>query len=485
MNKNRSFAVTSQAAVDIWNQGVEAAGAEAVVGNLIQISANSLSIASQKYELQRLKKIVVIGFGKCSGAMAAGFESAVKDLPGIELSGLVIVPAGQSAATARIETVVGRPEASNFPTATVVAQTQRMLDMITEAAEDTLIVAMVSGGGSALLERPLVPLEELVSVSRALSGRGAPIESLNTLRRAISGVKAGGLARHLLEHSTAQMIGLIISDVIGDSLAMVASGPTVISEQSVSRLRSAARDVMLQFDLQDTHDSIYRWLGQKPTSRDATIAGAVKTSKTNERCETCAELDGFGDSNGRVKNFLIANNKTAVDAAKVKSRDMNFKLALTDDININQDVNDVAEAWVELANRALAASGKIAMVAGGEPTVVLCDSPGRGGRNLQLTALVLQLLAKDWPVEEAEVAFLAGGTDGEDGSAGVAGAFFDTEMVGRLQQSPALQKALEKAILTNDCDDFFNRHGHRLSSPVATNVCDLHVMLARRLGQEA
>jgi hydroxypyruvate reductase len=478
MNNNRSAVVNSSAAVEIWNAGVQAAGAAQVVRDSIDVCGDRLSIAGATYQLKRLKKIIVVGFGKCSGAMAAGLESALKELPGVEangiqLTGLVIVPEGQTASTSQITTTVGRSRASNFPTEAVVQQTQRMLDLIRGAGVDTLIVAMVSGGGSALLERPLVPLSDLIAVSRSLSARGAPIEALNTVRRAISAVKAGGLARHVLENSEASMVGLIISDVIGDALGMVASGPTIISEASVAQQRSAAREVMRQFDLQEEHGWIYRWLEQ--------------TADANQPVS----------SDARIKNLLIANNSSAVDGAEVEARKMRFEAggvgaAAVAGIDVNQDVDKVAESWVALALGAIeqqtSASQSIAMIAGGEPTVVLCQSPGRGGRNLQLTALVLQKLSQRWPVEaegKVAIAFVSGGTDGEDGSAPVAGACFDTQMLERLADAPDMQDELERAILANDCDSFFTLHSGRLPPPsISTNVCDLQVMLVGGLGQE-
>lgn len=500
MNENRIPSADAATAIEIWSKGVEAAGAEAVVGKTIDLTGRYLTIAGQAYEIERLKRIIVVGFGKCSGAMAEGFESALKAFSGIELSGLVIVPAGQSASTSRIETVVGRSRADNFPTTMVVQQTQRMIDMITGAGEETLIVAMVSGGGSALLERPLVPLEELIAVSRALSHAGAPIESLNTVRRAISGIKAGGLARHVIEHSNANMLGLIISDVIGDDLRMVASGPTVISEDSAAALRSDAREVLLRFHLQSKHDSVFRWLED-----EAAAEAPIKSGQ-------------------RIKNVLIANNATAVEAAMGKARQLNFEVVSTACVNVNQDVNEVADDWVDLVTRTIRvatakptganladgsranasranasranssradgaqANTSRAIIAGGEPTVVLCDDPGRGGRNLQLAALVLQKLlnpAVSLPVEAMRIVFVSGGTDGEDGSAAVAGALFDTETLCRLSKSPSLQRSLQKAIMENDCEDFFARHGSHVAAPqVLTNVCDLQVMLVSRLDEE-
>ena len=469
MNKKHGDVVNSSTAVKIWNEGVKAAGAEQVVRDSIGLCENSLSIAGETFDLGRLEKIIVVGFGKCSGAMAAGFESAVGQLQGIELSGLVIVPEGQAASTKRILTTVGRQRASNFPTQTVVEQTQRMLDMIADAGENTLIVALVSGGGSALLEAQLVPLDDLIAVSKALSSRGAPIESLNTVRRAISGVKAGGLARHVLEHSAARMVGLIISDVIGDSLAMVASGPTVISDESVQQQRLAARKVLLEFELQDTHSSVFSWLEQEATSAKATSTSLLDPSQ-------------------RIRNRLIATNTTAVNAARIHATDIGLALCPADSVDVNRDVNIVAGAWAELAmkfvdghqsqDRKALTDQAVAIVAGGEPTVVLCDSPGQGGRNLQLTALVLQKLSQRWGAHNVPVAFVSGGTDGEDGSAPVAGASFDFELMQALLHSSSLQDELKNAILANDCDAFFTRHGNRLPPPrVSTNVCDLQVML--------
>ena len=470
MKNKRAETVDESVAIDIWNAGVRGAGAEKIVRDSISIS-DSLSIAGETFDLQRLKKIIVVGFGKCSGAMAAGFESAVQDLQGIELSGLVIVPQGQTASTVHVTTTVGRARASNFPTATVVDQTQRILDIISGAGDDTLIVAMVSGGGSALLESPLVPLEDLVAVSRSLSGLGAPIGAINTVRRALSGIKAGGLARHVLEHSHASMVGLIISDVVGDSLETVASGPTVISATSARQQRLAARKVMLEFELQDTHHAIYRWLGEETKSLPTL------------------------DPSARITNCLLANNATAVNAARTRAAELNFSSAsvggaATSNIDVNRDVNEVADSWVELAMRALSDGGlgsreekplgnqPIAIVAGGEPTVVLCESPGQGGRNLQLTALVLQKLSQKWEEQHVPIAFVSGGSDGEDGSASVAGASFDSELLRKITRSTTLQNALEEAIFANDCDAFFQQHSSQLSPPsVSTNVCDLQVML--------
>jgi len=115
-------------AVEIWNAGVAAVDAERVVFEAIGVRNHVLSIASEAFEIQRLKKIVVVGFGKCSAAMAVGLERALENLPPqIELIGLVNAPEGQPVTTKQIEVVPCRAQASNFPTETVVVQTQRML----------------------------------------------------------------------------------------------------------------------------------------------------------------------------------------------------------------------------------------------------------------------------------------------------------------------------------------------------------------------
>jgi len=334
-----------------------------------------------------------------------------------------------------------------------------MLKLVGDTDAQTLVIALVSGGGSALLEDSWVPLEDLVAVSKSLSAAGAPIESLNTVRRALSRVKAGGFARHVLEHSSASLVGLIISDVIGDDLEMVASGPTVLSADDVGDRRRAAIGVLEKYRLDNGPESIQRFLNlEVPT----------QIGKTSDEA-----------NHGRVRNHLLANNTTAIEAA-ARYASRKGALVSSPGFDINRGVEAVAKDWAALAMSRMEAgvAEPLIFLAGGEPTVSLCESPGQGGRNLQLAALVLRNLLESWPATDVPVAFISGGSDGEDGNVSVSGGGFEGALLRVLAGDPSLRELLWAGIAGNDCYTFFDRVGRLLApSPVSTNVCDIQVML--------
>ena len=131
-------------ALEIWSEGIKAVDAAAIVEDAICLAAEQITIAGRKFSLERLRKITVVGFGKCSGAMAVGAESALRNLPqGVTLNGIVNSPAGQKITTQRIEVVACRPETDNFPTEMVLEQTRRIFKLIQGANKSTLIIALV------------------------------------------------------------------------------------------------------------------------------------------------------------------------------------------------------------------------------------------------------------------------------------------------------------------------------------------------------
>ena len=458
--KNQRFSVTN--ALEIWNAGVKAVDAASIVENAICLGAERITIAGQKFNLDLLRKIIVVGFGKCSGAMAVGVESALRNLPErITLSGLINSPAGQEIATQRIEVVGCRPATSNYPTETVVLQTRRIMKLIEGADEETLIVALVSGGGSALFEDPLVPLEDLVTVSKLISGRSASIESLNIVRRSLSRVKAGGLARHVLNKTPSQLVGLVISDVIGDRMEMVASGPTILSTETHRQRQLAALDVLANSKTEDVPNSIFQLM------------------QVSHFAEEITEPDSL-----RISNHLLANNATAVQGAIRRAENLGFSVVVSE-LDVNRDVEVVAKDWATLVKRLLneGISSPTTIVVGGEPTVELCVEPGCGGRNLQLSALLMREMVDCELFLRSEMAFLSGGSDGEDGSAPVAGAGFDAQTLREVAADSQLRAALDRAIVKNDCYAFFESIGVRVLPPaMSTNVCDIQVLL---IGQTA
>jgi len=428
----------------------------------IDVPSQTLQIKQHSFSLAGVKRICVVGAGKASGKMAAGLEEVIAeqaDHLSIEIVGQVNVPDDKIIATRGIEVIGCRSPGDNLPTEKVVQQTEAIVGFVKGFQEGDLCIALISGGGSALLELPKIPLEDLVFVSKALSQRGADIESLNTFRRCVSHVKAGGLARMLPEGLPIPMVGMIISDVISDNLGMVSSGPTVVDEfANELDQRRKALEVLRQFmDDQEIPASVLELL-------QSTVEAPTEVTSSP------------------VTNILIGNNQVAVQAASDAARSVGYDLVAPDQASLdpNGNVNQLGRQYARYLATGTGAENAAALIVGGEPTVSLCESPGTGGRNLQLAAIVLDELL-GFETAPAEVQFASVGTDGEDGTAPVAGAWFNQRLLDRLAGDANLRQNLKSAMVNNDCYPFFSGLGYCIESPanVETNVCDLQILLTR------
>ena len=443
----------------IVRSAVSSVDAAALVGaaSRIDVPSQTLHIGRHAVSLANAKRICVVGAGKASGKMVAGLESAIggqTEELGIEISGQVNVPDDKVVATSGVKVIGCRPPGYNYPTEKVVQQTEVVANIVKDLQAGDVCLALISGGGSALLELPKVPLEDLVAVSKALSHGGADIESLNTVRRCLSEVKAGGLARMKPVEADIPMISMIISDVIGDDLAMVSSGPTVVD--APKQIESASEILYRYLTSEQIPKSVKELLEQSSASRE------TKLKKPS------------------VTNILIGNNQTAVDAAMAAAREAGFEIANSEHVSLdaNVDVNQLGRQYAQYAASFAQPSKAVALITGGEPTVHLIDAPSTGGRNLQLTASVLQELLQSETVPK-EIQFASVGTDGEDGSAPVAGGWFDQALLNRVAGDANLRQELKRSIAANDCYSFFNSVGYCVQSPadVQANVSDLQIML--------
>lgn len=427
----------------------------------IDVPNRMLHVGQHAVSLADVKRIRVVGAGKASGKMAAGLDDAIgqqaRELA-IEISGHVNVPDDKVIPAGGVKVIGCRPSGYNFPTEKVVQQTDVVAGIVKDLQVGDVCLALISGGGSALLELPKIPLEDLVTVSKSLSHAGADIESLNTVRQCLSAVKAGGLARMKPGGTLIPMSSMIISDVIGDNLAMVSSGPTVVDAQV--EIGSALEILHRYLTAQQIPQSVSAFFEQPPASPT-----------------TAQEAPS-------VKNILIGNNQTAVSAAIAAARAAGFEIANSRHANLETcgDVAQLGRQYARYLSNCSPSAKAAALISGGEPTVQLNESPGTGGRNLQLTAIVLQELLQ---LENApqEIQFVSVGTDGEDGSAPVAGGWFDQTLLDQLASDSNLQMELKRSIAANDCYSFFNQVGYCVESPadVQTNVCDLQIMLTESL----
>ena len=414
-------------------------------------------------------RVIVVGGGKAAAGMAGAVAArlAAAGVPPAAVSGLVSVPEGCGARVPGIEIRETRPAGVNLPTAAVVEATEAMLGLVASASAADLVVALVTGGGSALLAAPAsgVGLGEKVAVSRFLSAAGAGIEALNTVRRAASRVKAGGLARAC---RAGRMAVLVLSDVIGDPLDLIASGPCMPAPADPR----AALAVLARFGA----------TGAGVAPRLVALLGRAAASPPPARpADTGPEWTT--PAGCRVAHRIVGSNATAVDAGAAAAVASGYEVERRHaDPGSSESVADAGATGRRLAAeaRALAARARAtgrprALVEGGEATVRVPADHGRGGRNQQTVLAALEACAAGgWP-EGTVIASI--GTDGEDGPTDAAGAWADARVAGIVH---ADRPALDRALARCDALPLLGAAGGIVrTGPTGTNVADVRIILAR------
>ncbi len=457
----------SRDAIEIWQAGVEAVRADRVVEREVRCDRHTLSIQGDTWELDPKGRLIIVGAGKATFGMAKGLEAALQKLaPEIERIGWINVPEGTAVAPLdhRIHSCEARPLGANEPTPLVMDGTQRILEMVADARPNDTVVCLLSGGGSALLCAPVlgVTLEDKLAVTQALSSNGASIEQLNLVRSALSRVKRGGLARSC---NANQMITLVLSDVLGDPLETIASGPTV---QAAPIDRSGVSKMMMDIvqDYKQIPVSVWRSL----------VVGGIREQQS-PTSPTRLPVNNA--------HYVLANNATAVDAAGIEAVRRGYAYYMESSPRSEGSAEALGRS---LANQCLqlAKHPEIqCLITGGEPNVVLPANRlrGKGGRNQHLVLAAFDELQRQGVQSDqlAKLAILSGGTDGEDGPTDAAGAWLDALVYER-----ALAAGLDSKDFLERCDsyNFFGQTDSLLKTgPTHTNVCDIRVAIfdTRRL----
>lgn len=374
------------------------------------------------------RPVVLFAFGKAARGMAEAALECVEVARGI-----VIAPDD-----APIGALAVRRGGHPAPSADAIAHGDEVLALARSLGEDDLALVLISGGGSSMLERPIdgIAIEEIAETSRELMRSGTDIAGLNTVRRCLSEIKGGGLARAL---APARVVAIVISDVPGRPISVVASGPCSSPEGWPD-----PRDVI------DRHGTSARL--------SARVRAAIRRRATER-----APADAFA----RVRLELAASNETAVEAARAEAEARGLRLE-----RLAQPISgDAYVAAYDLATRALGtrrARGADGWIGGGETTVrVPPESAGRGGRN-QHAALALACAGEEW-LDGA--LFVAIATDGVDGSSDAAGAWVDRTVIARAR---ALGIDPLRYLDARDSHTFFDRVGARIvTGPTGTNVADV------------
>lgn len=455
-------------ALSIFAAGVKAVTPERLFTDKLRIEANVLAIDDQVIvDLSKYSRIVVVGAGKAAAGMAKElYRQQLSRLPH-PIAGWINAPEGSflpGEAGPSIHLHAARPAGSNEPTEAAIFGTRQILKLVQECSARDLVIVLLSGGGSALLVAPPVgvTLQDKQAVAQLIAGAGGNIEQLNCVRRALSDVKGGGLAKAC---RAGRIVSLIISDVLDDSLQTIASGPTLVNanRNAADALRAIEQ---LQLSAEPRLQSVCSYLRRKSTENSASSREA-----------------GFPS----VEHVILANNATAVDAAGTRAVELGYRYLMQSARTSEGDVGALARHLSGAIEQLLSQKQVDCLISGGEPTVLLPDSAvrGIGGRNQQLALAILDTLSKEgWPRDLTRFArpfvFLSGGTDGEDGPTTAAGAMFDAES---LKTAEAANMSLEDHLRRADAYSFFKKIGGLIETgPTNTNVCDLRICLAETSG---
>ncbi len=434
---------------DILSAALAAVDPAQAIKHSVSLEGDSLRIGQRSYDLSRYERIFVVGGGKAGSPMAA----AIEEILGQRITaGLVNVKHGylppEGVEVRRVEIVqAGHPT----PDEAGRRGTERMVEMLSGLTEKDLVLCLISGGGSALmtLPQPPISLADVQALTGALLRCGAPINEINVVRKHISRIKGGQLAR--LAHP-AQVVALILSDVVGNPLDVIASGPTVPDTTTFAQ----AYSVLEKYDLLDkVPASIVRHL-------TAGVAGEI------------AETPKAGDPVfARVYNLIVGSNEIAAQAALDRARELGFNTQLLSTY-VEGEAREVAKVLAAIAKE-MANSGQPVprpgcLVVGGETTVTI-RGEGKGGRNQEM-ALAAALALQDW--KDVMIVTLA--TDGTDGPTDAAGALITGETVAWARE---MGLDPEKYLADNDSYHFFEALGELIvTGPTNTNVNDLAFVFA-------
>jgi len=444
----------------IFFKAVEEVNPYRIIKEHVSIDKNKLIIyvenQTYSFDLEKFKRIVVLGAGKATARMA----KAIEDILGERIDeGIISVKYGYGEKLKRIEIIeAGHP----LPDENSIRATRRFKEIAESADKKTLVINLISGGGSSLLALPIeylsgekkiiLSLKELQLTTEALLECGATIDEINCIRKHLEVLKGGRFTKFLYP---ATSINLILSDVIGDRLNIIASGLTSPDNTTYSD----ALKILKKYSLSKRiPKQVYMIL-------DAGAKGLIE--------ETPVANDPVFL---KVNNFIIGSNFIALIAAKNEAEKRKYNAVMLSSM-LNGEAREVAKLFYSIAKEVrkhgFPAKPPACIFAGGETTVTLTGK-GKGGRNQEM-ALSFLCEIKKYGERGDNLYFLSAATDGSDGPTDAAGAFA-TESI--LQS--ALKKSLspEDFLINNDSYNFFQNTGALFKTgPTNTNVCDLYITI--------
>ena len=433
-----------ESAKEIFLQALKAADPYIGVENAVSVDEDNIVIDGETYPADYYKRVVVVGAGKASARMG----QAIEDILGERISdGWINTKYGHAVSLKRINVhECGHP----VPDEQGIEGTKNIINLLSGADRHTLIICLLSGGGSALMPAPAgaISLGEKQEVTRLLLNTGAKIEELNAVRKHMSKIKGGGMARLA---APARLHVLILSDVIGDKLDTIASGPAVADN-------STYKECVDIFNR-------YKILSSLPEH----IEERFRRGSCGRIPETAKKDDPYLKA---VRNTIIGNSRLSVRAAREKAADMGFNPMVLTTV-LEGEASEMGILFACLAQE-IAASGNpipapACVIAGGETTVTVRGN-GKGGRNQEMALSAALHLSGI-----SDVAFLSGGTDGTDGPTDAAGGIVDGNTVN--EGNDKKQDICNYLENNNSYEYLKSVDGLLMTGPTGTNVMDIQILL--------
>ena len=434
---------------ELFNAALAAADPFRAVTRAFRVENNMLTAGGSVYVLNVFDRVMIVGAGKATSAMAAAVEEVLGDR--ID-QGIVVVKYGHTGNLRKIE----QHEAAHpIPDEAGVQGTQRILELVRRADAKTLVICLLSGGGSSLLVAPLpgISLEDKQRTTDLLLRAGATIDELNAVRKHLSAVKGGRLAQIA---QPATVVTLILSDVIGDRLDVIASGPTASDGSTFS---DAAQVI-----------EKYRLAASIPSQ----VIALIEKGKAGQEPETVKSGDACFL---KTSNVIVGGSAQALAAAREKAAVLGWRPEVVT-AELRGEARDAARFLARMAMRVrgdMKPGERRCLLSGGETTVTVMGN-GKGGRNQELSlAFAVEIAGADG------ITLLSAGTDGTDGPTDAAGAVVDGSTAGTAR---SLGLHPETYLGNNDSYEFFRRldkltgEGHHVrTGPTGTNVMDLQILL--------